>query len=269
MSIGPGSFGVSGSFGASGGFGVSGSFGVSGGFGAQASAGSVRYQRGAFIAYEPEGFPGRRLVIPFRFNPESLTRSVTVEVGQKQPGTDGATTSGPAPGSQASAADPATGTIKETFSVTIRFDFADRASGLSGLDPSLGIAPEIAAVEGLMYPGETSRDRTSDGSEPVKAAKARPTVLFVWGRHRVLPVRISSLKIDETLYNATLHPIRAEIEASLEVLGDADAKNDAIVNAALEHTTTSRRELASLFYSSTAEQGMVPAAVPDSTGGIG
>ena len=66
-------------------------------------------------------------------------------------------------------------------------------------------------------------------------------MLFVWGRQRVLPVRISSLKIDETLYNATLNPVRAEIEASLEVLGDADAKNDAIVNAALEHTTTSRR----------------------------
>ena len=53
------------------------------------------------------------------------------------------------------------------------------------------------------------------------------------------------------------------------MLGDADAKNNAIVNAALELTTTSRRQLAGLFYSSTAEQGMVPAAVPDGTGTIG
>ena len=69
-------------------------------------------------------------------------------------------------------------------------------------------------------------------------------MLFVWGRKRVLPVRIASLKIDESVYNNHLNPVRAEIEASLEVLGEAEARDDPAVRSALDHTNAGRRELA-------------------------
>jgi hypothetical protein len=222
----------------------------------------LRYQRGAFVAFEPQGYPDRRRVIPFRFNPESISRSVSLEVGQNRPGTEGAATQSAPAASSASAADPAAGTLKETLSVAIRLDFADREESVSGLDPDLGIAPEIAAIEELLYPAETSADASSDGTEPVKAAKARPTVLFVWGRHRVLPVRIASLKIDESVFNASLHPVRAEIEASLEVLGEADARNDPAVSAALQHTGNSRRDLAQQFYENTSSQSSILPPIP-------
>ena len=80
-------------------------------------------------------------------------------------------------------------------------------------------------------------------------------MLFIWGRKRVLPVRIASLKIDESVYNNHLNPVRAEIEASLEVLGEADARNDPAVRSALDHTSAGRRELAQMFYDNTASQG--------------
>jgi hypothetical protein len=80
-------------------------------------------------------------------------------------------------------------------------------------------------------------------------------VLFVWGRKRVLPVRIASLKIDETLYNEHLNPVRAELEASLELLGEAEARDDPAVRSALDHTDVGRRELARMFYDRTAAQG--------------
>lgn len=223
----------------------------------------LRYLRGAFIAFEPQGYPYKRRVILFRFNPESISRSVALEVGQNRPGTEGANSqAAPAPSSEARASDPGTGTIKETFSVAIRLDYADREESLSGMDPELGIAPEIAAIEDLLYPAQTQADASSDGTEPVKAARARPTVLFVWGRHRVVPVRIASLKIDETLHNASLYPVRAEIEASLELLGDADAKNDPAVSAALQHTENSRRDLARQFYENTSQQGSILPPIP-------
>ncbi|SHN13611.1 hypothetical protein [Cryptosporangium aurantiacum] len=214
----------------------------------------ARYLRGAFIAYEPGGYPDRRRVIPFRFNPESLSRTVAVEAGQQATGVEGAAPGASAPPASEAAADTA-GAVKESFSVQIRLDFDDRDAEVSRFDPEFGIAPEIAAIEDLMYPAESDAAATSDGTEPVRAASPRPTVLLVWGRKRVLPVRISSLKIDESVYNSHLNPVRAEIEASLEVLGEAAARDDPAVRSALDHTGAGRRELARLYYDTTAAQG--------------
>jgi hypothetical protein len=230
------------------------------------NGGELAYLRGAFIAYEPDGYPDNRRVIPFRFNPESLSRTVAVEAGQSGGGVEGASQgAAPAPAGAASA-DPSSGAVKESFTVLIRLDFADRArpvrlnfdedeESVTGLKDEFGIAPEIAAIEELLYPAETKSEATSDGSQPLHPARPRPTVLFVWGRKRVLPVRIASLKIDESVYNDHLNPVRAEIEASLEVLGEAEARNHPAVRSALDHTSHARRELAQMFYENTASQG--------------
>jgi hypothetical protein len=46
-----------------------------------------------------------------------------------------------------------------------------------------------------------------------------PTVLFVWGPGRILPVRVTSLTITEKLYDATLlNPTHAEAQIGLKVL---------------------------------------------------
>lgn len=216
--------------------------------------GELGYTRGAFIAYEPGGSPRRKRMIPFRFNPESLSRSVAVEAGQVGGGVEGAAPGAAAAPAAEASADPAGGALKESFSVQIRLDFADREESVSGLDEEFGIAPEIAAIEDLLYPAETESDASSDGTEPVRPARPRPTVLLVWGRKRVLPVRIASLKIDESVYNNHLNPVRAEIEASLEVLGEAAARNDPEVRSALDHTSAGRRELARMYYDNTASQ---------------
>ena len=215
----------------------------------------VGYLRGAFIAYEPGGYPDNRRVIPFRFNPEALSRTVAVQAGQAGGGVEGAApAAAKAPPAEGSA-DTSGGVVKESFSVQIRVDLADRDQSVSHLDEELGVAPEISAIEDLLYPAEADTDAASDGTEPVRPARARPTVLFVWGRKRVLPVRIVSLKVDESVFNPHLNPVRAEIEASLEVLGEAEARNDPAVRAALDHTNTGRRQLARQYYDNTSAQG--------------
>ncbi|MDX6720788.1 MAG: hypothetical protein QOJ63_3042 [Solirubrobacteraceae bacterium] len=215
----------------------------------------LSYLRGAFIAYEPSGYPDKKRVIPFRFNPEALARQISVEAGQTPPGTEGAAAGSSAGPATEQSADAALGALKESFSVQIRLDFDDRDQSVSNLDAEFGIAPEIAAIEDLLYPAETQSEASSDGSEPVRAKRARPTVLLVWGRKRVLPVRIASLAINESVYNNHLNPVRAEIEASLEVLGEAEARDDPAVRSALDHTGAGRRELAKMYYDNTASQG--------------
>jgi hypothetical protein len=223
------------------------------------SGGELGYLRGALIAYDPGGYPNsdKRRMIPFRFNPESLTRTVTVESAQHPGGVEGAAPGASAPpNAQAAAADQSSGNLKEAFSIQIRLDFADRDQSVAAISERFGIAPEIAAIEELMYPVATDAEAAAPGgTAPVRTARQRPTVLFVWGKGRVLPVRIASLKIDESVYNDQLYPVRAEIDMSLEVLGESDARNDAAVRAALDHTDADRRNLAQQYYANTAAQG--------------
>ncbi|MGH2942826.1 MAG: hypothetical protein ACRDLN_08660 [Solirubrobacteraceae bacterium] len=214
----------------------------------------LSYLRGAFIANAPRDDSLSSRVIPFRFNPESLQRQVTVEAGQTPSGTEGAAARTSADPTAATSADAAMGALKESFSVQIRLDFADRDESVSNLDEEYGIAPEIAAIEDLLYPVETDADASSDGKDGVRAKRARPSVLFVWGKKRVLPVRIASLAINESVYNNHLNPVRAEIDVSLEVLSEADVLDTPGARSALEHTNSSRQELARMYYENTASQ---------------
>lgn len=215
---------------------------------------TVNYLRGAFIAYEPGGYPDRKRVIPFRFNPESLSRQLSVEQGEGGgAGTEAtAGASGSAPHEQG--ADASSGVLKEAFNVQIRVDFAERVEGADQLPPELGVAPELAALEELLYPVESETEAPSDGTEPTRARPQRWTVLFVWGRKRVYPIRITGMTINETSHNTQLNPVRAEIEVAAEVLGEADARDNVAVSSALEFTASNRRQIAQSFFNKTASQ---------------
>jgi len=215
----------------------------------------LSYLRGAFIANAPRDDSLASRVIPFRFNPESLSRQLAVEAAQTPSGTEGAAQHTSPDASAQASADAAMGALKESFTVQIRLDFADRDESVSNLDEQYGIAPEIAAIEDLLYPVETDADASSDGRDGVRARRARPAVLFVWGKKRVLPVRIASLTINESVYNNHLNPVRAEIDVSLEVLAEADVLDTPGARSALEHTNASRQELARMYYENTASQG--------------
>ena len=116
-------------------------------------------------------------------------------------------------------------------------------AGRGGLDEQLRHRAGDRRDRGPAVSGrDRGRGQPRTGPSPSAPARPRPTVLFVWGRKRVLPVRIASLKIDESVYNNQLNPVRAEIEASLEVLGEAEARSDAAASsAALDHTHAGRR----------------------------
>jgi hypothetical protein len=218
------------------------------------------YVRGAFVVFDPGGYGqndnSKRRVIPFRFNPESLSRSLTVEQAQGGQGTEGARTSG-SKGEQGS--DASSGTLKQTFSVLIRFDFVDREEAHGRTESNaesdaLGVLPELCALEDLLYPAPSDTADNSDGSEAVAARGPRPTVLLVWGVERVYPVKITAMTINETMHNSELNPIRAEVEVSLEVASEADARDSKAFHDALQFGHAQRRKLARRFQDTTAMQ---------------
>jgi len=51
-----------------------------------------------------------------------------------------------------------------------------------------------------------------------------PTVLFVWGPGRIVPVRVTNLTITEKPYDSLLNPIHAEAQIGLRVLTPEELK---------------------------------------------
>jgi hypothetical protein len=154
-------------------------------------------------------------IIPFQYNPENLSHSLTpwnpFEVDQTQRGAQ-------APNVQPF--DP-----QESFRLTLEIDATD---DLEDNDPTAvesGIAGRLAALKMLTLPSEGANGdlikRARGASGAVSEHAIRPTVpvlLFVWGPGRILPVRITSFSVEETLFSPSLFPIQATVSLGLEVL---------------------------------------------------
>ena len=97
------------------------------------------------------------------------------------------------------------------------------------------IAPQLAALELMMYPrparlkkGASGKKKSKKGHSYSKQPKP-PVILLIWGKKRVLPVHITSLNITESEFTQDLLPIRATISVNLTVL---EGKNDTFTNHA-------------------------------------
>jgi hypothetical protein len=219
-------------------------------------------------------------VIIFQFNPETMTHTWSAAA--------------------AAAADPrekssdplaVDGVPGEQFSFNLLMDttdmIADGSVVAQGLATATGIGSRIAALEMLQYPvdpspggellGQASLSVGSGGiAGGVSAATASssntvvprlqvPTVLFVWGPARILPVRITSLTITERLYDELLNPTHAEAQIGLKVLTPRELKFvtgvlGTVANAAYSYSQALRQGLAIANLANAAESiiGMLP-----------
>lgn len=116
---------------------------------------------------------------------------------------------------------------------------ADGNAVIAGIAEVSGVYTRLAALEMLLFPtappgggligsvtaalgigGGSSSTPTSQ----VPAAQL-PTVLFVWGPGRIVPVRVTALSITEKLYDATLlNPTHVEAQITLRVLTQDELK---------------------------------------------
>jgi len=175
---------------------------------------SPRLVRGALVQLAEDVIGIVPNVIPFQYNPETMTRKLTpwnpFEVDQTGRGQLAPT---------AQPFDP-----KEAITLEIHFDAADQLEESDPIAAGIGVSDRIAAIEKLLLPSQGLLGDLLGAAAALAGAPQppqRPTVpvaLLVWGPGRILPVRVTDYSIDESAFLPSLYTLVAKISLSLEVL---------------------------------------------------
>jgi hypothetical protein len=208
-----------------------------------------KYLRGAFVQFMPTFLIPLPNVIIFQFNPETMTHTW-------EPAASGVTGAGQKPNPLAVQALP-----KESFSFNLAMDASDTvadanlnpvALAAAGLAEGTGLHSRLSALEMMLYPSGSFNASSLLGTASAAVASSllggsskkktnvpqlvMPTVLFVWGPFRIVPVRVKTLTITEKLYDSLLlNPTHAEAQVGLEVLtpDEVNALQDSLKKVAV------------------------------------
>lgn len=207
-------------------------------------------------------------IVVFQFNPEQITRTITIPDPQRPP-------SARPPGDPHSASAPPL----ERFEISAHFSAADdlgAGGAVSAIPRLFGVGPQLAALEKMVYPPATPGGLLGAAIDAVGAALTGPGVsvgatlggaqkptepvprvplpriLFIWGPSRVLPVTITSMTISEQKYDVLLNPIEAEVKIGLQVSSQAPA-DDAVGAGAYKYTQMIKDTQATLNLAKVAE----------------
>ena len=175
---------------------------------------SPRFLKGALVVFGAPIVPVPTNLIVFQLNPETMSRDFS---GFPSSG------SGDSDPRQGAADTQHAMSPLETFQMTVELDAADQLESSHPLALSAGLHPTLAALELLLYPPVetliTNRLLARAGSAILSPAEV-PTVLLVWGPARVVPVRVTSVAINEQAFDQLLNPIRAEVTLALRAMTD-------------------------------------------------
>jgi len=167
-------------------------------------------QKGALLVFDPTtGIPLN--TITFQYNPETIKRSLHPQsVGDLPDRTEVLRLKGPA---------------IETINCDIELDATDALAASDPTAMSVGIAPQLAAIELLVYPSSAiliaNEVLSLVGTIEILPMSSNLT-LFAWGPNRVTPVRLTGIEIAEEMFDPNLNPIRAKVTLSMRVLNVND-----------------------------------------------
>jgi hypothetical protein len=174
--------------------------------------GSPKLIKGSIVLLDAKEGTSKGVIV-FQYNPDTLTRSLQVQ--------------GVGDGTDRSEALRLRGPPVETIKIEAEMDIADQLDlpVLDALDKAVGLHPQLAALETLVYPtiSQLNEDKmlASQGKFTIFPLET-PLTLFVWSVYRVLPVRVTELSITEEAFDPLLNPIRAKISLGLRVLNVTD-----------------------------------------------
>ena len=166
--------------------------------------------KGAILVLEPNtGIPLD--TIDFQYNPESIKRSLQPQsVGDQPDRTEVLRLKGPP---------------IETIQCDIEIDAADKLAAKDATTMALGIQPQLAVLELLVYPASAlliaNEVLSLLGTIEILPMSSNLT-LFAWGSNRVVPVRLTGIEIAEEAFDPQLNPIRAKVSLSMRVLNVND-----------------------------------------------
>lgn len=211
--------------------------------------------KGALIEYGSDFLGPLPNIVIFQFNPETMTRTISIparSTGGTRRETD-------------QAGDPPI----EKITITAKFCAADQLNSGNILAKTLGIGPQLAALEKMVYPsGKISGligaaidaigsalggGDSAPPTQPIPREKY-PRILFIWGLTRVLPVVIDSMSILEQQYDHLLNPISAEVSLGLSVNAINTCSSDTVGKGALEYSNLAKEAQAILNLANTAEE---------------
>ena len=172
--------------------------------------GSPRLLRGAIVGIDL--FNPLASIIVLQYNPESLTRTIQPQtIGNEE----GARTD----------VLRLTGAPIETIRLDAELDATDQLEQSDPIATTLGIYPQLSALEMLVYPKSIKviidTALMAVGTTEIVPPMAPFTVL-IWGIKRVVPVRVADFSITEEAYDVNLNPIRAKVSLGFRVLSYND-----------------------------------------------
>jgi hypothetical protein len=153
-------------------------------------------------------------IIALQYNPDTLSRTLQVQAMSAESGDRLEALRLKAPPIESIKLDA-------EIDATDQLEFPDQ----NPMATQLGIYPQLAALETMVYPTSAQLQANDSlaqaGTLEIAPAEA-PLTLFVWGRTRVLPVRITEFSITEEAFDTALNPIRAKVSLGLRVLSVTD-----------------------------------------------
>jgi hypothetical protein len=172
--------------------------------------GSPRLLRGAIVGIDLLN-PLTSIVV-FQYNPESLTRSLQAQMTGIDEGAR-------------SEVLRLTGAPVETIKLEAELDATDQLESADPIATTLGVYPQLSALEMLIYPKSTKVIIDTALMLTGSIEIIPPTALFtilIWGLKRVVPVRLTDFSITEEAYDVNLNPIRAKVSLGFRVLSYND-----------------------------------------------
>ena len=169
-----------------------------------------RLLKAALATVDPDSGTVRQ-VIPFQFNPERLTRTITArDIDPEGDPLQLVRLSGPP---------------RESLSFEAIMDATDALDRGEGAELTDGLGPRLAALELLISPTSkalVSADKLADQGA-LELLPAPPALtLLIWNANRVSVVRLRDLRIEEELFDQNLNPLRARLNLTVEVLNSDD-----------------------------------------------
>lgn len=190
---------------------------------------SPSVSKGALVHADPfRPVPG---VVVFQYNPETLTRTLAARTTGGEGGTGPLRLAGPP---------------EETVKLSVEIDATDQLERGDPMTQAVGIAPELAALELLLYPASAvviaNEALARAGVVEILPVEA-PLTLLVWGI-RTLPVRLTEFSVTEEAFDPTLNPVRAKVDLGLRVVSYHDTGLASVVGALSMATQVAREVLA-------------------------
>lgn len=146
-------------------------------------------------------------VVSFQYNPEKIERTLTPQFNTGQDQKAKVLQYSDAP--------------SQSITFTAFLDASDKLQTSDSVTMQRGIAPQLAQLESFAYPSRSEwlacLKKRNVGEMEIQLPLAGSLIL-VWGDKRVYPVRITSLRISETMFDAALNPIQANAVIAVNVL---------------------------------------------------